>query len=113
MEPILIDNLQVWPAGLPEMDWNRAMERVKELGEGWRLPTIDEFKETLYPNRDTIPNLRGTNYWSSTEESTDWAQGFSFYFGRASDSHKYNTYTVRPVRDFTGEAALELLLKEF
>ena len=113
MEPILIDNLQVWPEGLLEMGWDEAMERVKDLGPGWRLPTIDEFTEKLYPNRDKIPNLRGVNYWSSTEESTNWAQAFFFYYGRGLPSHKYITYAVRPVRDFTGEAALELLLKEF
>ena len=114
MEPIIIENLQVWPEDLGEMTWDEAMEKVKELGEGWRLPTIEEFKETLYPNRDRIPKLEESYYWSSSESNANFVRYFLFFNGSAFfNSNKYTTYYVRAVRDFNAEVALELLLKEF
>lgn len=112
--PIVIDNLlQVWPEDLGEMNWDEATQRVKELGPGWRLPTIEEFENILYPNRHKIPELNESYYWSSSENDTNSAWSFTFLFSYAYLPNKYFTSYVRPVRDFTGEIAIELLLKEF
>jgi hypothetical protein len=119
--PIIIDNLQIWPEDLGYMTWAKAMKRAKGLGPGWRLPTKEEFMETLYPNVDKIPNMKSKHYWSGTESTdhTSFATVLFFtsigidYHRITSDYPKRETNDVRPVRDFNGDAALKILLKEF
>lgn len=113
-ETIIIGDLQVWPRDLGEMTWRQATARVAELGPGWRLPTIEEFKETLYPNRSRISGVdENAYYWSSTEYDFNYAWYFTFYNGTASNLNNYYSNYVRAVRDFTGDTALEYLLKDF
>jgi len=95
------------------MTWDEATQRVKELGEGWRLPTIEELKETLYPNMKRIPDLKAGIYWSSSEYYANHAWIFNFSNGYALYHNNLTTYYVRAVKTFDGGAALELLLKEF
>jgi len=96
------------------MTWDEATQKVKELGEGWRLPTKEEFKKTLYPNRDQIPDLKHSTHWSSSEYDAYNTWTFIFSNGFAYYSHKNHfPFHVRPVRDLTGDTALDLLLKEF
>ena len=48
-----------------EMNWNKANDHVKIIGDGCRLPTKDELT-IIYKNRDNIPNLdKFDAYWSS------------------------------------------------
>lgn len=48
-----------------EMNWNKANNLVKEIGNHSRLPTKDELK-MIFENKDKIPNLIDFNaYWSS------------------------------------------------
>ena len=111
---IIIDGLQVWPKDLGEMTWDEATAEVAKLGPGWRLPTIREFEDVLYPNMKKIPKIRKAYYWSSTESTANYAWTFYFLNGSTYDySSKYSTLFVRAVRDFNGEVALDLLLKEF
>lgn len=112
---IIIGDLQVWPEDLGKMTWEEAKESCASLSNGWRLPTLAEFKKTLYPDRSGIPNTDSNYYWSSTDYDYDTNTMWIFHFlnGKASLTNKHNTYYVRPVRDFTGEIALDLLLKEF
>jgi len=96
------------------MNWATAMKRVKELGPGWRLPTIEELKETLYPNMEKLPNLNRTGaYWSSTEYDSTNACFFIFLNGFAYLNNKNYTIYVRAVKTFDGESALGILLKDF
>jgi len=113
IETIIIGDLQVWPEDLGEMTWDEATARVAKLGPGWRLPTIREFEDVLYPNMKKIPKISKAFYWSNTETDNYFAWHFYFYYGIANFNPKYNTFYVRAVRDFTGEIALDLLLKEF
>ena len=119
MEKIIIGGLEVWPEDLGEMTWQEATTEVAKLGPGWRLPTIEEFRETLASMYYHIPNLHGDYYWSSTEEGDDNddtdndAWYFNFYLGTAYFDAKDSTYYVRAVRDFTGAVAIEYLLKDF
>ena len=113
MELIIIDELEIWPEDLGKMNWHQAMERVKELGPGWRLPTIEELEETLYPNQDRIPNLENSSYWSSSEINANLAWSFNFNYGYARNSDKNYTIYVRAVKTFDGESALGILLKDF
>ena len=114
MEPIIIGELQIWPKDLGgQMTWDEATTEVAKLGPGWRLPTREEFRETLASMYYHIPNLHGDYYWSSTEEDYNDAWYFFFTNGNASIINKYLTFYVRAVRDFTGAVAIEYLLKDF
>jgi hypothetical protein len=112
---IIIGELQVWPRDLGKMTWDEATSSVKKLGLGWRLPTIKEFKETLYPGRSGMLDIGRDYYWSSTENPyySDLAWTFSLYAGYSSSYPKEHSYRVLAVRDFGGETALEILLKDF
>ena len=115
---IIIKGLQIWPRDLGMMTWDEAKVEVAKLGPGWRLPTVDEFKEILYPNEAKIPKLKSNKfktsaYWSRTEFSTNHAWYFSFFYRYAFNNNKNNATYVRAVRDFTSGAAIEYLLKDF
>lgn len=107
-DTIIIKGLEIWPKDLGKMPWQEAMTAATKLGPGWRLPTIEEFKEILGLD------VTGEYYWSSTEYSNYTAWSFNFTNGLAYFIfNKYTTFYVRAVRDFTGEAAIEYLLKDF
>jgi hypothetical protein len=113
MRDLIIEHLQIWPEDLGEMTWEEATAEVAKLGPGWRLPTIREFEDVLYPNMKKIPKISKAYYWSSTDYANLIAWTFYFLNGNAYYNHKLTTFYVRAVRDFTGEVALDLLLKEF
>jgi len=112
---VIIEGLEIWPKDLSEMTWYEAKVEVAKLGPGWRLPTIEEFRETLFPNREKISNILSmmTDYWSSTEIDNTYACYFYFNVGNANYNYKYSTYYVRAVRDFNADVAIEYLLKDF
>ena len=113
MKTIIIGELQIWPEDLGEMTWQEATNVVASLGPGWRLPTIEEFKKTLYRNKEKLPgNVDGYYYWSSTANG-NYTWYFSFYSGRADLSRTHSTYYVLAVRDYTVERIVADLLKEF
>ena len=74
-------------------------------GDGnWYLPAIDQL-ETLYSNRNNInsvadENFTATGYWSSAENSSNYAYSVNFYNGNTSYYNKHNTVYVRCVRSF-------------
>jgi len=111
---IIIGELEIWPEDLGKMTWQQATETAQSLGPGWRLPTIREFEDVLYPNMKKIPKISTAYYWSSTEFDIYYAWYFGFTNGDA--NYYYNksfTYYVRAVRDFTSDVAIEYLLKDF
>jgi hypothetical protein len=74
-------HFELHPDNLGEMTWNEAVKAVKKLGNGWRLPTIQEcfmiYEDKLIKNQD---------YWSSAELDFNFAWFFSFYYGPAYSS---------------------------
>ena len=97
---IKIGNLEISSNDFPsEMNWNNAKEACEALGDGWRLPCINELN-ILYRNRDKIGGLTGFNYWSSTEVRTGLAWYQNLTFGTQSSNYGYHTYCVRAVRSF-------------
>ena len=79
-----------------ELTWHEAVEYVKSLGEGWRLPTIEELHEIYNSENDFDEG----NYWSGTEYGTGtyvWFQCMGDGL-RTFDSKSYSAY-VRAVRD--------------
>ena len=76
-----------------KMTWEEAVKYCKELGDGWRLPTIEECF-MIHNNKLITEDC----YWSSTENDSSYAWGFSFGSGGAFSSSKSNTYYVRAVK---------------
>ena len=74
-----LDSIEIAQYDLPtEVTWYNAKRECKELGKGWRLPTKDEL-DVMYNNKDLIGNFVNTNYWSSTEYSSNyvWMEVFT------------------------------------
>jgi hypothetical protein len=71
----------------------------------WRLPTVEELENVLYPNMGKIPNLKkDSSYWSSSEYASFSACSFYFFIGRAGFSVKHDAILVRAVRDILNDS---------
>jgi hypothetical protein len=77
-----------------------------KLQNKWRLPTVEEFENVIYPNKDKIPNLKtNSDYWSSSEDYGLYnAWYFSFGLGLAVNYFKYYTAQIRAVRDVSSDS---------
>jgi hypothetical protein len=77
-------------------NWYDAVKYCKLLGDGWRLPTLDELK-MIY----NVDNDLTNTYWSSTEYNKDNVSLLCMRKGYEvlTDKDSYNEYRVRPVRD--------------
>ena len=107
---IKIGNLEVAEKDFPNtMTWDDAKKACKVLGDGWRLPTIDELN-TLYINKDKFGGFADKYCWSSTEYtnptdiiySNNWAWVKYFVNGKHFTSYndKNSECLVRAVRTF-------------
>ena len=80
-----------------------AAKLCADLVEGgysdWYLPSKDELN-TLYINRTLIGNLSNNNYWSSTEEDSNYSWYQNLSTGSTLDDDKNYTGYVRAVRSF-------------
>jgi len=76
-----------------ELKWNDALAYAESLGDGWRLPTIEECF-IMYNNKI----ITQAAYWSSSEYSYNGAWYFEFNYGYALNIYKNDTYFVRAVR---------------
>jgi hypothetical protein len=89
-----------WQQNPPEkpMSWYEAIEYTKSLGEGWRLPTVEELKEA-YDNN--VEGFQSFVYWSSSTyaQPTIGAWGVSFSDGDVDYYYKTGNFYVRCVRD--------------
>lgn len=88
------------------MNWNEANEYAKSLGDGWRLPTVEELKEA-YDNN--VQGFQSNFYWSSSTyaQSTNDAWFVDFYNGSVYDNIKTLNYYVRCVRNIPKETVRE------
>ena len=75
--------------------WDDAVAYAKNIGDGWRLPTIEECF-IMYNNKVITEGV----YWSSSESNNNNAWLFSFDYGYAYFNFKIITYFVRAVRSF-------------
>jgi len=87
--------------------WEKAVKYCGEMGDGWRLPTIEELisivdYSRIDPAIDSVFfNAQSSYYWSSTANAGDpnYAWGVSFYFGYVDYYGKSGyDYYVRAVR---------------
>lgn len=115
--PLIIGDLEVWPEDLGKLTWYEAKIEVAKLGPGWRLPTIEEFRETLFPNREKILKIDKTAYYWSSSEHDNYDNYFAWYFnftnGNDIGNNKNTTYLARAVRDFNADTAIEYVFKDF
>jgi hypothetical protein len=86
-----------------KMNWDEAMKKVAELGNGWRLPTKEECLYILHPNEQKILNMsKEGDYWTRNEKGPESAYYFVFGFGKYSEffpNLKHAKHSVRAVRD--------------
>lgn len=93
-------NLEIHPDELGKMTWDEAVEAVKQLGDGWRLPTILELH--LIYNSELKDKFKIDDYyWSSSEYYSSSAWLFSFGGGATGNFGKGHDNYVRAVRDLT------------
>ena len=98
-KPIKIGNIEVAQYDFPDrMNWNDAKIACEALGDGWRLPSLNEF-DYLYQNR-VAGGFANSFYWSSTEVDNDYARGQGFSRFDQSEYQKANAASVRAVRSF-------------
>jgi uncharacterized protein (TIGR02145 family) len=105
--PIVIGNIEFSENDFEsELDFRNAIDACASLGDGWRLPTIDELY-LISSNKSLFKNLMYDDYyyWSSTVNN--FGEPFVFYFIKKqpyeSDSKGYaqkvlKKSRVRPVR---------------
>ena len=67
-----------------KMGWYQAKKACDSLGDGWRLPTIDEL-EKIYKFKKKIGDFKKNYYWSSTETTNTSAWYIYFRIGSASN----------------------------
>lgn len=97
-ESVKVGVIEVMKTDLGEMTWDEAKKACEKLGDGWRLPTIDEL-QFMYDKYDEISGFGPASYWSSSESGLVSAWTFSFYSGSAiNDSLKDDAFYVRAVR---------------
>jgi uncharacterized protein (TIGR02145 family) len=85
-----------------EMDFKEALEASSRLGDGWRLPTLDELK-IIDDNKDKIRGLKYDKnyYWSSNTTNLGEAKVYYYsfnYHGKIGYRDRYSHPCVRPVR---------------
>ncbi len=93
-------NFEIHPDELGKMSWDEAIEAVKQLGDGWRLPTIIEL-HLIYNSQLKDKFKTDDYYWSLSEGGLNIAWGFAFYDGDTNINSKNYIYYVRAVRDIT------------
>lgn len=87
-----------------QMPWKEAIEFCRSLGDGWRLPTIEELLTLVDYSRtnpaSVLPYMVSSYYWSSTTGAgdTDGAWYVDFDYGYDGWDDKSGNHYVRAVR---------------
>ena len=97
VEPIIVEKtykFEVDPImSNDKLKWDDTVAYAKSLGDGWRLPTLEECF-IMYNNKVITEYV----YWSSSELNNNSAWSFDFANGDANGNYKNGTYFVRAVR---------------
>jgi hypothetical protein len=89
------------------MTWKEAMTIHEQLGDGWRLPTLEELSilyKTIGPGAENVGEFTDEFYWSATAYDQNQARLVRFSDGNT--SYHYNSrgthrkFLMRAVRDF-------------
>ncbi|CAM4387632.1 DUF1566 domain-containing protein [Zobellia nedashkovskayae] len=89
------------------MNWKNAMHIHEQLGEGWRLPELDELRslyKTIGQGADNKGKFVKELYWSATPFDQHQARLVKFSDGNASyhynSSGTHRKFRVRAIKDF-------------
>jgi len=94
----IFDKLEIFKNDFPnQMTWDEALNSCKEMGNDWRLPTLNELI-VLYKKRDLIGNFDQEFYWSSKKGLIFGAWLVSFRDGNNDNISKERKCNVRAVR---------------
>jgi hypothetical protein len=99
--PIILEQhlkFEVYPKALGGHNWENAKKVCEDLDDGWRLPTREEL-HLMWLNRESIGGFAAAYYWSSSEDSLDFAWNQNFFNGAQNYYGKLSTGYVRAVRD--------------
>ncbi len=98
----------VSPKDAGPMAWQNAMNIHEQLGDGWRLPTLDELKtmyQTIGQGATNSGQFADGLYWSATFYDEYQARLLRFRDGNTSYHYNRNVehrkFRVRAVRDFS------------
>jgi hypothetical protein len=92
-------NYEIYHDELGKMTWDEAIEKVSQLGNGWRLPTINELQLIWESEHKDL--FKKESYWSSSEYGSGSAWVFYFYDCNTYGIDKNDDYYVMAVRDLT------------
>ena len=90
------------------MSWDEAMAHAESLGDGWRLPTIEELETLLNRGRanpaSSFPGMLSECFWTSAEYagSASYAWYVNFFSGNVNRYGKTSTFYGRCVRGMDG-----------
>jgi len=78
-QTIDVGGLEIHDTLETKMNLDEAIQACMSIGDGWRLPTKEEVKNVIIPNRSKIKAFakQDDNYWTSTPYSNDM---YSFFF---------------------------------
>ena len=93
----VVGEIEVAPFDLPcGGTYAHAMQAIDSIGEGWRLPSVEEMK-LLFENKDKIGGFTANYYWTS-ETNGDKATHFGFVLGDITAVPKHHGKRIRLVR---------------
>ena len=102
---VKIGNLE-WQADVPrrKFTWQEAKDYAASLGDGWRLPTIQELLTlvdytTHRPACSVFPDCPSEWFWSSSPYDNADAWSVYFGFGLVDFLSRHHGNAVRCVRD--------------
>ncbi len=90
-----------------DVNYKGATEQVEALGDGWRLPTVDELQSIVDRAKyrpaidsEAFPDTENDCYWTSTPCAWNASARWVVYFdcGHVDDSRQYGVACVRAVR---------------
>uniref|UniRef100_A0A6M3J6T1 Lcl C-terminal domain-containing protein n=1 Tax=viral metagenome TaxID=1070528 RepID=A0A6M3J6T1_9ZZZZ len=94
------------------MTWHKAMKYAEKLGEGWRLPTIEELVTLVDYNRtdpaSSFPEMPTYFFWSSSSVAGSASDAWYVHFSRHGHVNNYvktDANYVRCVRGGSKDAA--------
>jgi hypothetical protein len=102
-QTIDVGGLEIHDTLETKMTWDEATEACMSLGDGWRLPTKEEVKNVIIPNRLKIKSFakQDDNYWTSTQNSNDmisfFFETFDYNDERTKDGRKYEQWKIDQV----------------
>lgn len=91
-------DFELHPETFENLTWYEANNKIDELGDDWRLPTIIEH----YLIHQSKLIEEGV-YWSSTDPKENLALYFYYWIGMASTESKKSMAKVRAIRNIKSE----------